>query len=172
MFDTMTMTKIVGGLCGALLFLLLGNWVGDALYSTGSGHGDGQEAAYVIETDEEPVETASDKPAVPFAEMVAEADPAAGEKVFSKCRACHKLEAGANGTGPTLFGVVGRPVASVDGFNYSPALQAHGGDWTPEQLDPWLENPRADIPGNKMSFAGLKNVADRAALVAYLATIQ
>jgi cytochrome c len=171
MFDTMTVTKVVGSLCGALLFFLLGNWVAEALYSTG-GHGAGQEAAYVIETDEEPAATETAAEAVPFAELVAQADPAAGEKLFSKCRACHKLEPGANLTGPTLFGVVGRPVASVDGFAYSAALVEHGGEWTPEQLDPWLENPRADIPGNKMSFAGLKSAEDRAALVAYLATIQ
>ncbi|TQS71805.1 cytochrome c family protein [Rhodobacteraceae bacterium] len=94
-------------------------------------------------------------------------DPRAGERVFARCRACHKLD-GSNGLGPHLDGVVGRAVASVAGFSYSPALANHGGIWDPAMLDTWLADPRAAIPGNKMTFAGLKDPQDRADVIAYL----
>jgi cytochrome c len=110
MLDTMTMTKILGGLCGAFLIFLLGNWVAEELYHVGgSGHGDHKQA-YVIETGEEEVDTAQEE-GPDFATLLASADTGKGAKVFSKCKACHKLEAGANGTGPHLYGVVDRTVA-------------------------------------------------------------
>jgi cytochrome c2 len=98
----------------------------------------------------------------------ASADAAAGEKLFRRCAACHKVEEGKNGIGPSLWGVVGRPVASLEGFDYSPAMQAHGGDWTPENLAAYLENPKAVVPGTKMAFAGLKDLQDRIDVIAYL----
>jgi cytochrome c len=80
---------------------------------------------------------------------------------------------GTDGTGPHLNGVVGRAIASVGGFGYSDGLKALAAkSWTPEELDHWLENPKGYAPGNKMSFAGLPKVEDRANLVAYLASLQ
>ncbi|MCK0139776.1 cytochrome c family protein [Aliiroseovarius sp. F47248L] len=175
MFDTMTMTKAGAAVIGALLFFLLGSWAADGLYSTGAGgHGgeDGHtETGYMIATDTDGGEAEVEEEAVPFADLLAAADPAKGEKVWGKCRACHKLEDGANGTGPHLYGVVGREVASVGGFNYSDALAGHGGSWGPDELNEWLANPKAYAPGNKMTYAGLKKVEDRADLIAYLQTI-
>ena len=98
---------------------------------------------------------------------VAAADVAKGETVFKKCAACHKLD-GSNGVGPHLDGVVGRPVASVEGFTYSDGMKAHGGDWTPEELFHFLANPKKDVPGTKMTFAGLPKPEDRANVIAYL----
>jgi cytochrome c len=91
--------------------------------------------------------------------------------VFGKCKACHKLEDGANGTGPHLFGVVDRAVGSVAGYGYSGALGAVADVWDADHLNGFLANPKSYAPGTKMGFAGLKNVDDRANLVAYLATI-
>ena len=105
---------------------------------------------------------------MPFAELLAAADPGKGERVWGKCRACHKVEDGANGTGPHLFGVVGRDVGSVAGFGYSGALVAVADVWTPENLQAFLENPRDFAPGTKMSFSGLKDAEDRANLIAWL----
>jgi len=170
MFDTMTMTKIIGGFCGMFLVFLLGKWAAETIYHVGGdGHGDGHEQAYVIETDEgQPKEAVEE---VSFDELLASADVAKGEKVFGKCKACHKLEDGANSTGPTLFGVVGRDIASIDGFGYSASLDALPGDWTPDEINDFIENPKKDVPGTKMSFAGLKKINDRANLIAYLGTI-
>ena len=100
--------------------------------------------------------------------VFADADPAAGEKVFRKCRACHKIEEGKNGVGPSLWGVVGREIGSVDGFKYSDALMALEGTWTATELSAFLEKPRDYAPGTKMAYAGLRKEADRINLIAYL----
>ncbi|MBU2962552.1 cytochrome c family protein [Citreicella sp. C3M06] len=165
MFDTMTMTKAVGGACGALLVYLLGSWVGESLYSMG-GHGEEHAAAYVIDTGSEGGGAEEEAP-VDFATLMASADAGAGEKVFGKCRACHKVD-GSNATGPHLDGVVSRPVNAVDGFNYSGALLQVGDTWTPENLFNFLESPKAAAPGTTMSFAGLRKPEDRVNLIAYL----
>ena len=104
-------------------------------------------------------------------ELLASADLEQGAKVFKKCAACHKLEAGANGVGPHLYAVVGRAVGSVDGFGYSGSLEAVAETWSPENLDGFLTKPSKYAPGTKMSFNGLSKPEDRANLIAYLATI-
>lgn len=170
MFDTMTLTKTLGGLCGALLIFLLGGWLAESLYSTGGGHGDDHAQAYVIDTgegeghSEEVVE-------VSFADVFAAADIEKGAKVFGKCKACHKLEEGANSTGPYLLGVVDRPIGSVADFGYSGALNAAGDAWTPEVLNEFLTSPKSVTPGTTMSFAGLKKIEDRANVIAYLQSL-
>jgi cytochrome c len=105
-----------------------------------------------------------------LAMVLATADPANGEKVFAKCSACHSIaQGGANGIGPNLYGVVGKPIGKhAAGFAYSDALTGKGGDWSFENLDHWLASPKAFAPGTKMSFAGLSNIEDRAAVIAYL----
>ncbi|WP_424985531.1 c-type cytochrome [Microbulbifer sp. S227A] len=162
--DTMTYTKAAGGFLCAFLVLLLGKWAAAGLYHVG-GHGD-QEAAYVIETESGEAEAEAEE--VSFDELMMAADVDKGAKVFKKCSACHKLEDGANGTGPFLYGVVGRAVASVGGFGYSDALTGVGGDWTPERLSEFLTKPSDFASGTTMSFAGLKKATDRVNLIAYL----
>ncbi len=167
--DTMDLTKITGALCGSLLVLLLVSWASGAIYGTGESHGE-VEAAYVIEVDE--VESAVDgAEAVDIAALVGSADLERGRKLFAKCKACHKLENGENGTGPHLFDVVDREIASVAEFNYSGAFQELAGVWGYAELDGFLERPTKYVPGTKMSFAGLKKPADRANLIAYLESI-
>lgn len=161
--DTMTLTKATAAVCGAFLVLLLGKWAAEVLYHVES-HG---QAAYVIEIEtddggqEEVVE-------VSFDEMLAAADIGKGAKVYKKCAACHKIEDGVNATGPSLYGIVGRPVASSAGFGYSGAMTDKGGEWTAEALDAFLTKPNADIAGTSMSFSGLKKQGDRVNLIAYL----
>ncbi len=172
MFDTMTMTKAVAAVCSALLIFLFGNWAADALYSTAPAvHGDEVVAqAYTIDTGE--VATAEGAAEGPdFATVFAAADAAAGEKVFGKCKACHKLD-GSNGTGPALNGVVGRGRGGVAGFGYSEAMLSVKDAWAPELLEAFLTNPKGYVAGTKMAFAGLPKVEDRANLIAYLATLK
>lgn len=165
MFDTMTLTKIGASVFGALLILLLGKWAAEEIFHMDS-HG---EAAYVIEIED--AEPAEDVVEVSIEELMASADIAKGAKVFKKCGACHKLEDGANGTGPHLYGVVGRAIAAADGFGYSGALSGVGGEWTPAELNAFLEKPKDYAPGTTMGFAGLKKPADRADVIAYLDSI-
>lgn len=170
MLDTMTMTKVVGGFCGALLVFLLGSWASSALYGT-YGHDYHQELAYsVIEEGAEEGAVEEEVVQVSFEEVYATADAGAGERLFRQCQACHKLEPGANGTGPYLHGIVNRPKAAADGFNYSSTLAEFGGDWTPENLSGFIESPRAYAPGTTMAYNGMRDVEDRANLIAYLAT--
>jgi cytochrome c len=92
--------------------------------------------------------------------------------VFAPCAVCHKVEKGKNALGPHLAGIVGRKRASVAGFSYSEAMKAKGGVWTVAELDAYLTNPRAYIPGNRMSFPGYKDADKRAAVIAYLKTLK
>lgn len=176
MFDTMTMTKVVGAVCGALLVFLLGSWAAEAIYTVApEGHAGEEEIAqaYVIATGETAgTETESAEATVDVAALMAAADAAAGEKVFGKCKSCHKIDGG-DATGPHLNGVVDRDKASVAGFAYSDALIAmQGQKWTPDNLFAFLESPKAYAPGTKMTFAGLPKPADRANVIAYLSTLQ
>ena len=172
MFDTMTMTKVLGALCGSLLVFLLGGFAADTIYHTGeAGHGDEHAQAYVIEVEGGEAEVEEEVVEIDFDEMMASSDADKGAKVFSKCKACHKLDEGGNGTGPSLYGIVGKDIAATEGYGYSDVLTGKQGEWTPAQLQAFLENPKAYAPGTKMSFAGLKKIEDRANLIAYLETI-
>lgn len=108
---------------------------------------------------------------VPIETLLASADPAKGEKVFAKCSSCHSINSGgANGIGPNLYGVLGKPHASVAGFAYSDALKSKSGPWTFEEMNKWLTSPKAYADGTKMSFAGLGKAEDRANLMAWMNT--
>jgi cytochrome c len=106
---------------------------------------------------------------VDFAALLRETEPAAGEKVFGKCKSCHSVDKGdKHRVGPNLYDVVGKDIASRDGFAYSGTLSEIAGDWTYDQLNAFLTAPAKFAPGTKMSFAGLKDAADRAAVIRYL----
>lgn len=98
-------------------------------------------------------------------------DLAAGEKAFRLCKACHSIaEGGRNGTGPNLWDIHGKGVATAEGFAYSDALRAMAGQvWDQAALDAFLENPKAYASGTKMAFAGMKKADERANLIAWLA---
>jgi cytochrome c len=102
--------------------------------------------------------------------LLANADPAKGEKVFAKCSSCHTAaQGGANGIGPDLWATVGEPIGKGKaGYAFSSALSGHGGNWTYENLFEWLKSPSAFAPGTKMTFAGLSSGEDRANVIAYL----
>ncbi len=102
----------------------------------------------------------------------AEGDAAAGKIVFNKCAICHSPLQGVNKIGPSQFGIIGRHSAAIPNFAYSEAMKATNWDWTPEQLDKYLTEPRVVVPGTKMIFPGLKEEADRANVIAYLDTLK
>ena len=107
-----------------------------------------------------------------FAPLLAKGNVEAGADVFKKCAACHTPEkGGAAKVGPNLWGVIGRPVASGAGFAYSDAMKGHGGAWSWDRLATYVNEPRGTVPGNKMAFAGIKDDADLADVLAYLRTL-
>jgi cytochrome c len=104
-----------------------------------------------------------------IAELLPKANAEAGEDTFKKCSACHtNAKGGENKVGPNLWNLIGRPVGQVAGFGYSDAMKAKGGNWTWENLAAYLNDPRSNIPGNKMAFAGLTDPADLSEMLAYL----
>jgi len=104
--------------------------------------------------------------------LLASASADHGAQIAKQCQICHNLQEGQGSKiGPDLYGVVDRPVASAADFKYTPALKAKGGKWTFAALDKWLTDPRADVPGTAMTFAGLSSDKQRADLIAYLDTL-
>ena len=116
--------------------------------------------------------TAAGEVPVDLGTLLAAADPAKGEGLGKVCASCHTFEQGGpNRVGPNLWAIVGRPVGSKPGFAYSAAMAGHGGAWTYDQLNAYLESPARAVPGNKMSYAGLRNPKSRANLLAWLGTL-
>ena len=101
--------------------------------------------------------------------LFASANAQEGAKVFKKCAACHSIaEGGANKIGPALWGVLGRKIGSAPSYKYSKAMAAYDKNWSFEEMNGFLIKPKDWIKGTKMSFAGLKNAKDRAAVILYM----
>ena len=101
--------------------------------------------------------------------LFASTSAADGAKVFKKCTACHSIaKGGANKIGPALWGVLGRAAGSIPDYKYSKAMTAHGKNWSFEEMNGFLIKPKDWIKGTKMSFVGLKNAKERAAVILYL----
>lgn len=95
-------------------------------------------------------------------------DAAAGERTFRNCAACHKMEPGKHGIGPSLHGIAGKKAGSVAGYNASGQMKKSGLVWNDQNLADYLENPRKKVPGTKMTYAGLRKPQDRANVIAYI----
>ncbi len=159
---------IAGWVLTALIALLGVSIVTGAMFAPATL----QSPAYVVEGVVQEASAAQDAPAAeqPVTALLASADVSRGENQFKKCAACHTIDkGGAQGIGPNLYGIVGAKHGHIAGFAYSNAL-AETGDkvWDWDGLSAWLKSPRNYIPGNKMSFAGLSKVKDRADIIAYL----
>ncbi len=173
--DSFELNKMAGALLATVFIIMSIRLASDALFekeapekpgfaivaaeAAPGGEAAGGEAAAVVE---------------PIAPLLASADATAGEAVFKKCAACHSGDkGGANKVGPNLWGVVGRPIASHEGFNYSAGFKefAPGKNWDYEALAHFVTKPKAYIKGTAMGFAGLPKPEDRANLIAYLRTL-
>ena len=144
--DSFELNKVLGAVLGTCLALLSLNIAAGAMFTSHKP----EKPGYEIAVQEEPA-AASRREAAPAEEPLpvrfASADVKRGEKRAKKCAACHTFGKGEpNRVGPNLWGVVGRPKASEAGFNYSAAMKAQKGNWTPEELDVYLTNPRAWCP--------------------------
>ena len=124
-------------------------------------------AAALAGCNKAPVTPAPD-PATTPAVAAGPAKPAA----FAPCAACHSVEPGMNGVGPSLAGVVGRKAGTLAGFSYSPAMQAYGKTWDDATLDAYLTSPAKTVPGTRMTYVGQGDPAKRAEVIAYLKTLK
>ena len=169
--DSFELNKILGALLGTCLLLLSLNIAAGAIFAPHKPAKPG----YDIAVPESPAGGAPAGPAEPdkpIAELLASSDPAKGENAAKKCLACHTFQKGGpNKVGPSLWGVVNRPKGSAPGFNYSAAIKGKGGEWTYDDLNKYLTNPKAFVPGTNMQFAGLNRGGERADLINFLHTL-
>lgn len=100
------------------------------------------------------------------------ADPAKARIAFQTCAACHSDKAGVTRMGPSLSGVFGKPAAQAKGFRYSPALAKSKLRWDRKTLDAFIANPKAVVPGNRMSYPGVSDPAKRAAIINYMQNLR
>ena len=166
--DSFELNKVLGAVLGTCLFLLAVNIAAGALYTAPKPAKPGYDIA-VQEHATEQAKAAAPAAPEPIEQLLASASAERGANAAKVCVACHTFGKGEpNKIGPNLWGIVGRPRASVPGFNYSAAMKAKGGNWAIDDLNAFIANPKAFVPGTAMSFAGIPRANQRADVIAYL----
>jgi cytochrome c len=169
--DSFELNKIMGAVLGTLLFVVGLNIFSGILFAPKKPAIPG----YDLPVPQE--ETAggggqAQAQEQPLPILLASADTTKGQNAAKKCAACHTFDKGGpNKVGPNLYGIVGRPVASHEGFNYSAAMKAKGGQWTYEDISNFIKNPKGYVQGTIMAFAGVPSGQERADILAYLRTL-
>ena len=171
--DSWEWNKIAGAILGTLMFVLVVSFIAEAVFETPLPNKPG----YAVEVPKEQAASSAAtaqsaaEPVPDWGTVLPKADAAHGKEISSRCEQCHDLsKGGPNKIGPNLWGVVGRPRASHPGFDYSSAMSANHDPWTYDKLFAFLKQPQADVPGTKMSFAGLRSSQDRIDLLSWLRT--
>jgi cytochrome c len=160
--------RYFGALFGAILFALFLGVFSDALVSSESPKVPG----FALPSSAAPVKAAAPVAAIPLPVLLAKADPAKGQALTKVCATCHSFDkGGAAKVGPNLYGVVGRPKGSIAGFGYSDAMKAKGGDWSFDDINTFISNPKGFVAGTKMAFGGEADAGKRADIIAYLRTL-
>jgi len=165
------MNKIIVSIVLAIILILVINKITDVIFYVEKPEKSAyQVASITTDASTTSVETSSSSSkSGDIMALFASTSAAEGAKVFKKCAACHSItEGGANKIGPALWGVLGRSAGSIPDYKYSKAMVAHGKNWSFEEMNGFLIKPKDWIKGTKMSFAGLKNAKERAAVILYM----
>lgn len=162
--------KIFGAGLGVALGIVALQQVTAAIYDTKPP----EKMGYFVDVPEEGAGAAEAALPPDWGTLIPVADLAAGEAAFARCKACHTInQGGADGIGPNLWGIVGRPMVDHSGFAYSDAMVAHKAvdpTWSFDALDHFITAPARYVPGTKMSFAGLRDTETRVNLIAWMMT--
>lgn len=168
--NSFELNKILGAILGTCLILLALNIGAEAIFAPEKPAKPGYAVAVADHGGEQ--KGAAKEPEQPIETLLASATAEKGQAAAKPCAACHTFDKGGpNRVGPNLWGILNRPVASVGGFNYSAAMKAKGGNWSYADLNKYLTNPRAAVPGTNMSFAGIARDSQRADVIAYLRSL-
>ena len=170
MKDPLFGTKLAGAFLLSLLILMLVGFVTDQIFSSGHGTGEKQAFAYPVEVPDAPSAGGEVEAAIPFSVLLENADLARGEKLTKRCTSCHTFnKGGANKIGPNLYGIINVKAGQNSTYSYSAAFRGLDRVWGYDELDAFITKPSRDVPGTKMSYAGLRDAEDRANLIRYLA---
>jgi cytochrome c len=169
--DSFELNKVLGAVLATCLVLLVTNFTAQALFAPVKPAKPGYEVAAKEEGHAGGKEAAA-APSEPIEKLLQTASVEKGAAAAKKCAACHTFDKGGpNRVGPNLFGVLGRDRASEPGFNYSAAMKSKGGKWTFQELNAFINNPKAAVPGTAMGFAGIQKDSERADVINYLRTL-